>query len=162
MRKIPSASHSAAIFSESNAMCPPIWTSIAAFGLCSETFRSKSSNDMQRSSLLQSTNRGLPPACWIASGEAMKVFDGQRTFSPSTSAYRSAASAPPDQPPNATAGRPLWAPQASSNAAVSRPSDHWFESITESQSWWSRARSRSSNPIANLEKSAALSPAPGR
>ncbi len=44
---------------ESKAMWPPMCTRIAAFGLCSATLRSKSSNDMQRSSRLQSTNSTL-------------------------------------------------------------------------------------------------------
>ena len=48
-RKMPSALQSAAIFSVSKARWPPMWTRIAAAGLCFATFRSKSSNDMQRS-----------------------------------------------------------------------------------------------------------------
>ena len=48
----------------------------------------------------------------------MKVLDGQSTTSPLTSANASAASAAPDQLPNATAGRPFDAAHAASNSSV--------------------------------------------
>ena len=96
-----------AIRSESKAMWPPMWTRIAAFGLCRSAFASKSSNDMQRSSRLQSTNSTSAPALIAASGVAMKVFEGQSTVSPRTPANSSAASAPPAQLESPTLGRPF-------------------------------------------------------
>ena len=61
------------------------------------TLRSKSANDMQRSSRLQSTNSTCAPASRIASGVAMNVFEGQRTVLPRSSKNSSAASADPVQ-----------------------------------------------------------------
>ena len=88
---------------------------------------------MQRSSRLQSTNATRPPARWIASGVAMKVFEGHRTVSPATPANSSAASAPPAQPPKATAPSSFWADHSASNRSVIGPSDHRSDSITSSQ-----------------------------
>ena len=153
---MPSARQRSAIRCESNAMWPPMCTRIAAFGLCAATLRSKSSNDMQRSSRLQSTNSTRAPAVIAASGVAMNVFDGQRTVSPRTPTHSSAASAAPVQPLKATASTPFQPVQAASNSFVSWPSDHWFESKIRSQSAWTRARSRWSKPIANLARSAGM------
>ena len=61
---------------------------------CRSALRSKSAKDMQRSSRLQSTNSTSAPALIAASGEAMKVFEGQSTVSPPTPANSSAARAP--------------------------------------------------------------------
>jgi len=83
---MPSALQSAAMRSVSKAMWPPMWTRIAAFGRCSATLRSKSSNDMQRSSRRQSTNWTFAPLFSAASGVAMKVLEGQSTVSPRTPA----------------------------------------------------------------------------
>ena len=77
---------------------------MAAFGLYFSAFCSKSSNDMQRSSRLQSTNCTSAPARIAANGVAMNVLDGQSTVSPCTPAKCSAARAPPDQLDVATAG----------------------------------------------------------
>ena len=74
--------------------------------------RSKSANDMQRSSRLQSTNWTSAPARIAASGVAMNVFDGHSTVSPWTPAKCSAASAPPAQLETATAGTSFQASQA--------------------------------------------------
>ena len=63
-------------------MWPPMWTRTAARGECASALATKSSKLMQRSSRLQSTNATRPPARWIASGVAMKVFEGQSTGSP--------------------------------------------------------------------------------
>ena len=54
--RCPARGSSSAIRSTSNAMWPPMCTRKTAFGRCSAPLRSKSSNDMQRSSRLQSTN----------------------------------------------------------------------------------------------------------
>ena len=93
-----------------------MWTRKTARGLCSRTFRSRSSNDMQRSSRLQSTNSTFAPAVSAASGVAMNVFDGQRTVSPRTPAHSSAASAAPVQPLKATASRPFQVDHSRSNS----------------------------------------------
>ena len=151
-RTIPSLRQSSAIRSDSNARWPPMCTRKTARGLCSRTFRSRSSNDMQRSSRLQSTNSTFAPALIAASGVAMNVFDGQRTVSPRTPAHSSAASAAPVQPLNATASRRFHVDHSRSNSAVSSPSDQRSESSTRSQSWWSRARSRWSKPIAKRDE----------
>ena len=79
-----------------------MWTRTAARGRWLSALRWKSSNDMQRSSRLQSTNTGSPPERMMESGVAMKVLDGQSTFSPRTPAKSRAASAAPVQPPVAT------------------------------------------------------------
>ena len=142
-----------AMRSISKAMWPPMWTTTAAFGFSSSALRSKSSNETQRSSRLQSTKATLPPACWIASGVAMKVLEGQSTVSPSIPAQRRAASAPPVQPPKATAPVPFQSPQASSKREVSSPSDQRLESMIPSHSSCRRGRSRRSKPILNEEKS---------
>src|SRR3954454_25100247 len=148
IRTIPSAAHRSAMRCESNARCPPMCTRKTTRGRCARTFRSRSSNDMQRSSRLQSTNSTRAPAVMAASGVAMKVFDGQRTVSPRTRAHSSAASAAPVQPLNATASTPFDAVQADSNPLVSSPSDHCCDSSTCSHSSWRRARSRWSKPMA--------------
>jgi hypothetical protein len=134
-------------------MWPPMWTRKAAFGLRRAALFSKSANDMQRSSRLQSTNCTWAPARMAASGVAMNVFEGQSTVSPRTSAKSSAASAPPLQLDSATAGSPSCASQACSKRSVNGPSDHRPESMTSSISAWRRARSRGSNPIAKRAKS---------
>ena len=126
-----------------------MWTSTAARGRCSSALRSKSSNDMQRSSRLQSTKTGSPPEWMIESGVAMKVLEGQSTFSPVTPAKSSAASAAPLQPPVATEPRPCRSAQADSKRAVISPSDQRSDSTISSQSSWSLGRSRRSKPIAN-------------
>ena len=130
-----------------------MWTSTAARGRWRSALASKSAKDMQRSSRLQSTNTTSPCARWMASGVAMNVLEGQRTFCPATPAKSSAASAPPAQPENATAGAPFQAAQAASKRRFISPCDHCWESMTSSQSACSRARSRGSKPIANCEKS---------
>ena len=112
------------------------------------TLRSRSSNDMQRSSRLQSTNSTCAPAWIAASGVAMNVFDGQSTVWPRTPAHSSAASAAPVQPLNATAPRPFQAAQRSSNSRVSSPSDQRFSSRIRSHNSCRRSRSRWSKPIA--------------
>ena len=150
---IPSERQYAAICSTSNAMWPPMCTRNTACGLCLCALRSKSSNDMQRSWRLQSTNSTRPPAAWIASGVAMNVFDGQRTVRPRTSRNSSAASAAPGPVPVATAGRPFQALHDSSNWRVSGPSDHCSASSADSQSACRRTRSRWSKPMANESKS---------
>ena len=58
---------------------------------------------------------GRPPAARIASGVAMKVFDGHSTVSPRTPAHSSAASAAPVQP-LATASAPFQAAHAPRSA----------------------------------------------
>src|SRR3954454_4379595 len=131
-------------------MWPPMWTRIAARGLWRSALRSKSSNDMQRSSRLQSTNSTLAPAPIAASGLAMKVLEGQSTVSPSTPANSSAARAPPAQLERPRLGSPFHCDQRSSKARSFAPSDHCSESRISVQSSNSRARSRWSNPIANL------------
>jgi hypothetical protein len=115
---------------------------MTAAGSCSATFRSKSSNDMQRSERLQSTNSTLAPAARVASGEAMKVFDGQSTVLPRSSKNSSAASAAPVQLEVATDGSPFHAVQESSNAFTSGPSDQTSSSRMPSQSACRRSRSR--------------------
>src|ERR1700761_3110843 len=139
-----------AICSVSKARWPPTWTRIAARGLCRSALRSKSSKDMQRSSLRQSTNSTLAPAPTAASGVAMKVLDGQRTVSPSTPANSSAARAPPAQLERPTLGSLFHSAQRASKAASLAPSDHCSESRTSVHSSNSRGRSRWSKPIANL------------
>src|SRR5436305_6038843 len=124
-------------------------TSTQARGRSRSALRSRSANDMQRSSRLQSTNTGRPPALRIASGVAMKVFEGQSTARPPTPANSSAASAPPPQPDIASAGAPFQSCQAASKRCVIGPCAHCWDSITSSQSACRRARSRWSNPIAN-------------
>ena len=119
-----------------------MWTTIAAAGLCSCTFRSKSAKDMQRSSRLQSTNSTLAPAARIASGEAMNVFDGQSTVLPRSSKYSSAARAAPVQLEVATERRPFQAVHDDSNALTRGPSDHISSSRIPSQSACRRSRSR--------------------
>jgi len=109
-----------------------MWTKIAAFGWCCSALRSKSANDMHRSSRLQSTNSTLAPDRIAASGVAMNVFDGHRTVSPWTPAKSSAASAPPDQLESATDGSPFHASQAASKRSVIPASVQRFESITSS------------------------------
>ena len=94
-----------------------MWTRMAAFGLCRSAFASKSSNDMQRSSRLQSTNSTSAPAPIAASGVAMKVFDGQRTVSPWTPANSRAARAPPAQLDIPTLGSPFQTAQRASKAS---------------------------------------------
>ena len=153
---IPSAAQRSAMRCESNARCPPMCTRKTARGLCSCTLRSRSSNDMQRSSRLQSTNSTRAPALIAASGVAMNVLDGTSTVSPRTPAHSSAASAAPVQPLNATASSPFEADQAASNSRVSSPSDHCCDSNTRSQSWCRRARSRWSKPIANCARSVSV------
>src|SRR3954468_22960412 len=145
---MPSAAQSSAIRCESNARWPPMWTRNTARGLCSRTFRSRSSKDMQRSSRLQSTNSTRAPAVIAASGVAMNVFDGQSTVSPRTPAHSSAASAAPVHPLKATASAPFETAHADSKLLVSSPSDHCCDSNTCSQSSWRRARSRWSKPMA--------------
>ncbi len=93
--------------SASKAMWPPMWTRIAARGLCFSALRSKSSKDMQRSSRLQSTNSTSAPAPIAASGVAMKVLEGQSTVSPLTPANSSAARAPPAQLESPRLGSPF-------------------------------------------------------
>ena len=134
-------------------MWPPMWTRIAARGLCRSALRSKSSKDMQRSSRLQSTNSTSAPALIAASGVAMKVFEGQSTVSPRTPANSSAASAPPAQLESPTLGRPFHSAQRCSKASSFAPSDHCSESSTSVQRSNSRPRSRWSNPIANFAAS---------
>ena len=97
----------AAIRSASKAMWPPMWTRIAAFGLCFSALASKSSNDMQRSLRLQSTNSTVGPALIAASGVAMKVLEGQSTvspFTPANSQRRQRAAGPARE---AEAGQPV-------------------------------------------------------
>ena len=101
------AAQYSAIRSASKAMWPPMWTRIAARGRCCSARRSKSANDMQRSSRLQSTNSTSAPAPTAASGVAMKVFEGQSTVSPRTPANSSAASAPPAQLERPRLGEPV-------------------------------------------------------
>ena len=128
--------------SESKPMWPPMWTRIAAFGLCASALRSKSSKDMQRSERLQSTNSTSAPALIAASGVAMKVLEGQSTVSPRTPANSSAARAPPAQLERPRLGSPFHSAQRFSNASSIRPSDHCSESSTSVQSSKSLARSR--------------------
>ena len=115
-------------------MWPPMCTRNAALGLCSATLRSKSANDMHRSSRLQSTNSTSAPAWIAASGVAMKVLEGTSTVSPSArrrSQARPARRRPSS--PNATAGSVVpCSPQACSKRAVMSPSDQRPESITPS------------------------------
>ena len=136
-------------------MWPPMWTRIAARGLCRSAFASKSSKDMQRSLRLQSTNSTSAPAPIAASGVAMKVLEGQSTVSPLTPANSSAARAPPAQLERPRLGSPFHSLQRRSKASSLAPSDHCSESSTSVQSSNSRARSRWSNPIANLSAAAA-------
>ena len=110
---------------------------------------------MHRSWRLQSTNRTSAPDRIAASGVAMNVLDGHSTVSPLTPAKCSAASAPPAQLDSATAGASFQAPQAASKRAFMSASDQRLESSTSSISECSRARSRSSKPIANRAKSGA-------
>src|SRR3954466_8399667 len=131
-------------------MWPPMWTRIAARGLWGSALRSKSSNDMQRSSRLQSTSSTWAPAPMAASGLAMKVLEGQSTVLPPTPANSTAANAPPAQLERPRLGRPFHRDQRSSKALSFAPSDHGSESRTSLQSSNKRARSRWSNPIANL------------
>ena len=77
----------------------------AAFGRCASAFAPKSVNDMQRSWRFAVDELDPRAGATAASGVAMKVFDGQRTTSPRTSANASAASAAPAQPAKATAGQ---------------------------------------------------------
>ena len=130
-----------------------MWTRNTARGRCWCTLRSRSANDMQRSSRLQSTNSTCAPAWSAASGVAMNVFEGQRTVSPATRAHVSAASAAPVQPLNATPSRPFQRAQASSNSAVSVPSLQRSASKIRSHSSCSRVRSRWSKPIAKRARS---------
>src|SRR4051794_1106119 len=130
-----------------------MWTRIAARGLWRSALRSKSANDMQRSSRLQSTNSTAAPAPIAASGVAMNVFEGQRTVSPRTPAYSSAARAPPAQLDIPTLGSSFQRAQRASKASSLEPSDHCSESSTSVQSSNSLPRSRWSNPIANFDAS---------
>ena len=116
--------------------------------MCCSALASKSANDMHRSSRLQSTNWTWAPAWTAASGVAMNVLDGHSTVSPATRAKSSAASAPPAQLEQATAGTSLSFCHAVSKRPTSSPSDQRFESITSSISAWKRSRSRLSKPIA--------------
>ena len=101
---------------------------------------SKSANDMQRSSRLQSTNCTSAPARIAASGVAMNVLDGHSTVSPCTPAKCSAASAPPAQLEVATAGSLVPAPPRPPRSGSScRPSDQRLESSTSSISACRRA-----------------------
>src|SRR6202020_693412 len=100
-----------------------MWTRNAARGLNCSAARSKSENDMQRSSRLQSTNWTSAPERIAANGVAMKVFDGHSTVSPCTPAKWSAASAPPAQLDTATAGNAFQLSQAASKRAVISDSD---------------------------------------
>ncbi len=59
----------------------------------------------------------------IDRGVAMKVLEGQSTFSPRTPAKSSAARAAPLQPPVATEPSPCRSDQAASKRAVISPSD---------------------------------------
>ncbi len=131
-----------------------MWTRIAARGLWRSALRSKSSKDMQRSARLQSTNSTSAPAPIAASGVAMKVLDGQSTVSPLTPANSSAASAPPAQLERPRLGSPFHSAHRRSNASSFDPSDHCSESSTSVHSSNNRARSRWSNPIANLSAAA--------
>ena len=99
---------------------------------------------------MQSTNSTSAPAPIAASGVAMKVFEGQSTVSPRTPANSSAARAPPAQLDSPTLGSPFQRSQRCSKASSILPSDHCSESSTCVHSSKSRARSRWSNPIANL------------
>ena len=101
-------------------------------------------------SRLQSTNSTSAPAPIAASGVAMKVLEGQSTVSPRTPANSSAARAPPAQLERPRLGRPFHSAQRCSKASSLAPSDHCSESSTSVQSSNRRARSRWSNPIANL------------
>ena len=116
-----------------------MWTRKTARGRCWCTFRSRSSNDMQRSSRLQSTNSTFAPAWIAASGVAMNVFDGQSTVSPRHARPLSAASAAPVQPLNATAFEPVPArPRPLRTRRVSAPSLQRSASKIRSHSSWSR------------------------
>src|SRR3954451_1044275 len=161
-RITPSDAQSSAIFSISNAMCPPMWTTHAALGLCSYSLRSKSSNETQRSSRLQSTQTFSPPAAIVASGVAMKVFDGQSTFSPRTPAQSSAASAPPVQLAVATASQPFHCAQVDSKRSTIPPSDQRPESRTSSQSAWRRARPLVPQPIPTCSQVSGITSVPHR
>ena len=84
----------------------------------------------------------------------MNVLDGHSTVSPRTRAKSSAASAPPVQPDSATEPRPFQSAHAASKRRVISPSVHCWDVMTSSQSAWTRARSRWSNPILNDENGA--------
>src|SRR5262249_33815052 len=70
--------------------------------------------------------------------------------SPATPANSSAASAPPAQLETPRLGSPFHSDQRCSKASSLAPSDHCSESSTSVQSSNNLARSRWSNPIANL------------
>ena len=80
----------------------------------------------------------------------MKVLEGQSTVSPRTPANSSAARAPPAQLERPRLGSLFHSAQRRSKASSIGPSDHRSESSTSVQSSNRRARSRWSNPIANL------------
>src|SRR3954453_12330193 len=80
----------------------------------------------------------------------MKVLDGQRTVSPRTPANSNAARAPPAQLERPRLASPFHSDQRCSKACSFAPSDHCSESRTSVHSSNKRARSRWSNPIANL------------
>src|SRR5262249_23436186 len=86
----------------------------------------------------------------IASGFAMKVFDGQRTTPPLTSAKLSAASAAPVQLDMATAPTPFQLDHSASNASDAGPCDQIWRSKMSSQSACSNSLSRRWNPIAKV------------
>ena len=108
--------------STSKAMWPPMCTRNAARGPVARALRSKSSNDMHRSSRLQSTNTDRAAGAQVASGVAMNVFDGHSTASPRTpgevqrgqraarparrSRPRQRRSRPPRPPRSAASSRP--------------------------------------------------------
>ena len=94
-----------------------------------------------------------PCARRMASGVAMNVFDGHSTVPPATPAKSSAASAPPAQPENATAGAPFHADHAASNRCghlALRPLLGVDDLVPQGMQ---PRRSRGSKPIANFEKS---------
>ena len=125
------------------------------------TLRSRSSNDMQRSSRLQSTNSTFAPAAWTASGVAMNVFDGQSTVSAAKleELERGERGARPARRRDRRAGRSR--PPTALELRRQRPSDQCSRSSTPSQSACRRARSRWSKPMANESMFMRRSRSPG-
>ena len=128
-----------------------MWTRIAAFGLWRSAFASKSSKDMQRSLAVAVDELDL--GAGVDRGQRRRhegVGRAEHRLAPARRRTR----APPGRRRPSWRGRG-WAarstrPSAARRPPASRPSDHCSESSTSVQSSKRRARSRWSNPIANL------------
>ena len=124
IRMIPSLRQSSAIRSASKARWPPMWTRKTARGLCSCTLRSRSSNDMQRSSRLQSTNSTRAPALIAASGRRHeRVRRAEHGLAADAGPFERGERGAGPAVERDGASTPFQRAQALSNSVVSAPSD---------------------------------------